>query len=145
MAQRRMEAGQRRAPSRAKKKKPTMSKSATRRKDKLSKKINKSNVKGKTKRATRLAKRQDKIVKTGQRGVGRTITKVKKKVDKVKKKIDKVKGSKLGKIVTAGVSTYNAIKKGKIDKAVKGAADTVKAVTSKRSYPKKRTKTRKAR
>ena len=121
-----------------------MSKSATRRKDKLSKKINKANVKGKTKRATRLAKRQDKIVKTGQRGAGRAITKVKKKVDKVKKKIDKVKKSKLGKIVTAGVSTYKAIKKGNVSKAVKGVSDTAKAVTSKRTYP-KRTKTRKAR
>jgi len=118
----------------------TMSKAAARRKDKLSKKINKANIKGKTKRATRLAKRQAKIVKTGKTGAGRAIQKVKNTADKIKKKVDKIKGSKLGKIATAAASTVSAIKKGKIDKAIKGVADTAKAVTSKRSYPKKEKK-----
>ena len=74
---------------------PKMTKSAARRKDKLSKKINKANVKGKTKRATRLAKRQDKIVKTGKRGAGRTI-------DKAKKLGKKVASSRVG-IVAKGL------------------------------------------
>ena len=43
----------------------TMSKAAARRKDKLSKKINKANIKGKTKRATRLAKKASKDCKDG--------------------------------------------------------------------------------
>jgi len=118
----------------------TMTKAAARRKDKLSRKINKANIKGNTKRATRLAKKQSKIVKTGKTGAGRAIQKVKNTADKIKKKVDKIKGSKLGKIVTAASSTYSAIKKGKFDKAAKGLADTAKAVTAKRSYPKKEKK-----
>ncbi len=117
-----------------------MTKAAARRKDKLSRKINKANIKGKTKRATRLAKRQSKVVRSGKTGAGRVIQKAKDTAGKIKKKVDKIKGSKLGKIVTAGAATYNALKKGKFDKAAKGLADTAKAVTAKRSYPKKEKK-----
>jgi len=99
-----------------------MTKSAARRKDKLSKKINKANVKGKTKRATRLAKRQDKIVKTGKRGAGRTI-------DKAKKLGKKVASSRVGIVAKGLYDTYKSAKKGNVSgvaKAVKGTAKALK-------------------
>tara|TARA_R100001463_G_scaffold11755_3_gene32788 strand:- start:4419 stop:4769 length:351 start_codon:yes stop_codon:yes gene_type:complete len=110
---------------------PKQTKSAKRRVARLSRKINKTNVKGKTKRATRLAKRQAKIVKTGKRGVGRA-------VDKVKKAAKRVAGSKLGKIVTAASKVYSNVKKGKVKGAIDSGKKLVTAVKSKRSYPRKR-------
>ena len=101
---------------------PKMTKSAARRKDKLSKKINKANVKSKTKRATRLAKRQDKIVKTGKRGAGRTI-------DKAKKLGKKVASSRVGIVAKGLYDTYKSAKKGNVSgvaKAVKGTAKALK-------------------
>ena len=106
---------------------PKMTKSAARRKEKLSRKINKSNVKGKYKRAQRLAKRQEKIVKTGKRGAGRTI-------DKAKKLGKKVAESKVG-IVAKGA--YDLYKKGK-KMDVAGVARTVKSVSEKLKAKKKK-------
>ena len=51
------------------------SKIAKKRIARMSKRINKANLKGNVKKSTRIKKRQDKIVKTGKTGVGRTIDK----------------------------------------------------------------------
>ena len=94
-----------------------------RRKEKLSRKINKSNVKGKYKRAQRLAKRQDKIVKSGKRGAGRT-------VDKAKKLGKKVASSKVGIVAKGAYDLYRSAKKGSVygvAKAIKGTSEKLKA------------------
>ena len=87
--------------------------------------------KGKTKRAARLSKRKAKIVKTGKRGTGRA-------VDKVKKVAKRVKNSKTGKIVSAAVKVYQNVKKGKVKGSVDSGKALVSAVKAKRSYPKRK-------
>ena len=105
------------------------SKIAKKRIGNMSKRINKANIKGNVKKATRIAKRQSKIVKTGKTGVGRTI-------DKAKKVADKIKRSKLGKIVTAASKVYSNVKKGKVKGAIDSGKELVSAVKAKRTTPK---------
>ena len=57
---------------------PAMTKAATKRVAKQTKKIARLKSKGKTKRAARVAARQSKIIKTGKTGAGRAIVKAKK-------------------------------------------------------------------
>ena len=106
------------------------SKIAKRRIARMSKRINKANVKGNVKKAQRIKKRQDKIVKTGKTGVGRAIS-------KVKKTAKRVAGSKLGKIVTAASNVYRNVKKGKVKGTVDSGKKLITAIKSKRSYPKR--------
>ena len=110
---------------------PKMTNSAKRRLSKLRKKVSKTAVKGKVKRATRLSKRAGKIIKTGKRGTGRAVA-------KVKKVANRIKGSKAGKIASAAVKVYQNVKKGKVKGAVDSGKALVSAVKAKRSYPKKR-------
>ena len=63
---------------------PKMTNSAKRRLSKLRKKVSKTTVKGKVKRAARLSKRAGKIIKTGKRGTGRAVAKVKKVAYRIK-------------------------------------------------------------
>jgi len=97
----------------------------------MSKRINKANVKGNVKKAQRIKKRQDKVVKTGKTGAGRAIS-------KVKKAAKRVAGSKLGKIVSAASKVYSNVKKGKVKGAIDSGKKLVTAVKSKRSYPKRK-------
>jgi len=107
------------------------SKIAKRRIARMSKRINKANVKGNVKKAQRIKKRQDKVVKSGKTGAGRVIS-------KVKKAAKRVAGSKLGKIVTAASKVYSNVKKGKVKGAIDSGKKLVTAVKSKRSYPKRK-------
>ncbi len=85
--------------------KTKMSKSATRRVARQTKKISRLKSKGKTKRAARVAVRQSKIKKTGKTGAGRAITKIKKTAEKVAK-------SNVGKALGIGSKLYKGNVKG---------------------------------